>query len=432
MRVIIISRYCVYPSWQGSAQHAQTFAAELLRQGHQVILITGEDVDKYVVTSQDGYDVHKIPLPKTNNSLDKFVSPAYISKDFFDIGVEIINNFNPDIVHLGAIGKMLSFVEAANYKKIPMVAMVHDFFWMSLSKFFIDFDLLFKKSAAIHDKKMYLKQSSFQRKVFSFIVNNFSLIKSILPKKIKDNFIYIRKIEQSVGHLLSKRDMITEFVAQNYDNKKQLINCGVYQKINFVGQALVDEKLVKYPKKNTNDSVLHIGYVGRVSKEKGLNILFEALGKIKDKKSFKLHIISQGVDFASLTNLISTDISDLNIKLYKDLSGNEEIPNAIAQFDVFVSPSVCREIGPRTVIESISQNVPCVVSNTTGNRYLIKDGVNGKIFKMNDSGELSNILNSLIDDKNILLEWRKELPTINSERQRTKQLIELHENILTL
>jgi glycosyltransferase involved in cell wall biosynthesis len=431
MRVIIISRYCAYPSWQGSAQHAQTFAAELLRQGHQVILITGEDVDKYVVTSQDGYDVHKIPLPKTDNSLDKFVSPAYIDKDFFAQGVEIINNFNPDIVHLGAIGKMLSFVEAANFKKVPITAMVHDFFWVSLSKFFIDFDLLFK-SAATHDKKMYLKQSSFKRKVLSSIVNNFLLIRSILPKKIKDNFIYLETIEQSVGHLLSKRDMITEFIVQNYDNKKQLINCGVTQKINFVGQALVDKKLVKYPKKNTKDSILHIGYIGRVSKEKGLHILFEALKNINDKSRFQLHIISQGVDVKRLTKLIGSDISDLNIKLYNDLSGSEEIPKAIAQFDVFISPSVWWEIGPRTVIESISQNVPCVVSNTTGNRYLIQDGVNGKIFKMNDSDELSNILNSLIDDKNILLEWRKKLPSINSEKQRTKQLIKLHESILNL
>ena len=181
-----------------------------------------------------------------------------------------------------------------------------------------------------------------------------------------------------------------------------------------------------------SDPILHIGYVGRVSKEKGLHILFEALKNIKDKRSFQLHIISQGVCVDSLTNLFGDDITGLNIKLYGDLCGNEEIPKAIAQFDVFVSPSVWWEIGPRTVIESIAQNVPCIVSNTTGNRYLIKDGVNGKIFKMNDSLELSNILNSLIQNKGILFEWRKELPIISSEVQRTKQLIALHERMLTI
>lgn len=429
MNIAIVSRYCSKPSWQGSAKHVQSFAKELLEHGHKVIVISGEDVDQYLVIEQDGYQVHQIPLPKTNDILDKFVAPTKYYENFYSLGLRIFDDFGPNIVHVGAVGKMLSFVEAANFKRVPITAMMHDFFWVSLSKFFIDFDQLYK-NVLIHDKKQYFNQSTFKRKIFSFLVSDNTLIKQFLPRTLINKFDYNTKIAYSVNRLYSIRDIVTEFIVQNYDNKLQLEKCGVKQKVNFVAQALVEKKLVKYKKENTNDSVLHIGYVGRISKEKGLHILFNALEAIEDKSSYKLHIISNGVNTHILEMVIGKSVNEDNIVLYSNLSGDEEIPKAIAQFDVFVCPSICSETGPRTVIESLAQKVPCIVSDTTGNRYLIKDGVNGKIFKMNDSKELSEILNMVCNDKKILKEWKSNLPRINSEKERSKEMIELHKEIL--
>lgn len=428
MKIVIVSRYCAKPSWQGSAQHATSLAQELLRNNHEIIMISGEEVDMHVIIEQDGYLLHKIPLISRSKSfLDDFVIHAQLSEETFHLSLKILRDFNPDIVHFGAVGKLLSVVEAVNKLNIPSTAMVHDFFWISLRKFNINLDLL--DDFVNHNIKIYKDESSYIRYFISILVN-LNFFRFFIPNSIIKKFDYYHKIKNASFNLLRVRNLISLFIIQNPDNKYHLIKSGVSsQKITYVPQALIHEKLIKYPKTKLNTNKIKLGYIGRVDREKGLDILFKSLSKLK-QKNYILHIISEGATKQKIKKITKINPNKFNLKLINHLKTPEDISRAIAELDVFICPSTWPEIGPRTVIEAIAQNVPCVVSNIIGNRFHIEDGINGRIFKNKDSDSLKRILKEILLNPKILTNWSKKLPKIQNEKNRTKKIIELHKKVL--
>ena len=61
----------------------------------------------------------------------------------------------------------------------------------------------------------------------------------------------------------------------------------------------------------------------------------------------------------------------------------------ISVADVFVLPSLSEGIS-RASLESLYLGIPCVLRNVDGNKELIQDGLNGKLF--NDDDDLPNAM----------------------------------------
>lgn len=432
MKILIISRYCTLPSWQGSAKHTQSFASALLTQGHYVELISGEDVEKYEVILQEGYKVHRIPLPKTKGKLEHLTASAIREKSFFQLAEEIFNEFNPDVIHVGVFGKMGPFIEVAKRKRYPITAMVHDYTWLCLSKFLLDYQNK-PCSGPESFEKCYncaINQLSLKRRSIIRFVDTFPFIKKCIPKRFLPKIEAQNQIRSTLSYYSELLLNIDLLLVQNYDSEEFYKKSGVEgSKIIFVPQGLIEEKLKLKEKKPNNDKFLNIGYIGRISREKGIDILINALAKFGNKKGLKLSIISDGVTKEEIKRVIGKFPIGLNIDLRYNIGSDVKFTEEIAQLDLFVASSTCRETGPRTIMEAIAQKVPCVVSDVVGNKYLIKDGVSGKIFKAGDVDELYNILKEIKNNPSMLEVWKENLPKLISEEERTKALINIHENL---
>ena len=118
MNIIIISRYCIYPSWQGSAQHVRTFANALLSENHQVYVISGEDVSEIKEIDQDGYKVLCIPIDRKGGKLESMISSTYHKTEFAEIAVSTFKRIKPDVIHTGAFTQLGIFIHVANNLKI--------------------------------------------------------------------------------------------------------------------------------------------------------------------------------------------------------------------------------------------------------------------------------------------------------------------------
>ena len=438
MKILIISKFVSKPSWQGSAQHAQTFASLLINNDHQVKVISGESVSETKHIIQDGYEIIKVPLSTNMGKLKSFLSVSHLDEDFYELGLKIIRSFKPDVIHLGAFQQMSSFIYAGYDSKIPIVAMLHSFNWICLQKF-----LLFWNGQACSGPESIgkcvqciKKQLSFKKKIiFSFLqlrpisyllnvkITNFTLKQYDAPGQVKNSIIFLKK-------LLDKVDV---FVAQTPLSYELVSRYGIDEnKIKIINQWLTDDKLLKQKReKKYEKRVLKFGFIGNLHFYKGLHILSKAINEISKSEKAEFWILSSGANEKKIQKFMGPlKKIKSKITIFNDLQSNSQLQKMMAQLDFCIVPSVCVETGPRVVLEAIAQKVPCIVSDSIGNKHLIKNYKNGFIFKSGDYLSLGRIINKLIDNKNIKNKLVDELPYIDNKDDWFEKILLLHRNLI--
>lgn len=143
-----------------------------------------------------------------------------------------------------------------------------------------------------------------------------------------------------------------------------------------------------------NDKTV-IGYVGRVSREKGLEKLYKAFLTLDSKfDNLFLLIVGDGLD---------KDIfkGDRNIKITGFVS-HEEVAEYLKAIDIFVLPSVT-EANSLSTLEAMKAGVCCVTRDVGAIKDYLKHGHSGYLF--DEEEELVDILEKLIINEKL----RKEM-----------------------
>ena len=151
-------------------------------------------------------------------------------------------------------------------------------------------------------------------------------------------------------------------------------------------------------------------YLGRLSKEKGILNLIEAIGDIPDAK---LLIAGDGPERERIDAYISEHKLDGRITLL-GYQNQDSIHKYITNSRFVVIPSICNENCPYSVLEAMEIGKPIVASRIGGIPELIADGENGYLYKADDINELKEKLTLLLDDDE----------KVNSFAQKSRELYE--------
>ena len=132
-------------------------------------------------------------------------------------------------------------------------------------------------------------------------------------------------------------------------------------------------------------------YVGRISKEKDLDVLAAAYDKIRGRNgALQLALVGDGPYLKELKSLIP----DACCTGY--LTGLE-LAKAYASADIFVFPSTTDTFG-NVVIEAFASGLPAVVSDQGGPRELVENGKTGYVTRSLDAGDFSAAVLRLVED----------------------------------
>lgn len=123
---------------------------------------------------------------------------------------------------------------------------------------------------------------------------------------------------------------------------------------------------------------VHVLFVGRMDRQKGLDILLPAFEKARAlRPDLRLHIVGSA---------IRADGAELNIPEGASLSGwvdKERIDDWYASADVLVVPSRWESFG-LVVAEALRNGTPVVCSNRGAPPSLIEPGVTGEVFELEE------------------------------------------------
>jgi glycosyltransferase involved in cell wall biosynthesis len=146
-----------------------------------------------------------------------------------------------------------------------------------------------------------------------------------------------------------------------------------------------------FEKFGAKNGQIRLLYVGRVSREKDLDLLAEAYRRLRDEGlSIQLCVVGHGP--------YSREFSEsLPEALFTGYLTGQELAAAYASADIFVFPSTTDTFG-NVIIEAQASGVPVIVSDSGGPKELVENDRNGLITKSHDVEDLTRAIRELVAD----------------------------------
>ncbi|MDB9300325.1 glycosyltransferase family 4 protein [Halorubrum ezzemoulense] len=170
-------------------------------------------------------------------------------------------------------------------------------------------------------------------------------------------------------------------------------------------------------------------YVGRLSREKGIDVLIDAVSKINTDLKIELSIIGDGPERSSLHQRSKDQSIEDIVTFHGYVPFDSELLRKYRSYDLFILPSRSEGQG-RVLLEAMAAGVPIIASDVGGIPAVIRHNETGLLVPPDDSEALKIAILSLLDDPSLrfrfatnALSWIEE-HTIESEVKHVIDLIE--------
>ena len=167
-------------------------------------------------------------------------------------------------------------------------------------------------------------------------------------------------------------------------------------------------------------------FIGRLSKEKGVDILLNAFKNSKRK----IVIIGSG-PMKDIVEEYSKNYQNIE---YLGFQQMDVIIQKLKKAKALIFTSVWYEGMPMTILESLSTGTPVVSTDIGGPAEIITNNKTGLIYKVGDVEDLQNSIEKLYSDndffKNLCINARKEFEDKFSEKQNYQKLINIYKEVI--
>lgn len=225
-------------------------------------------------------------------------------------------------------------------------------------------------------------------------------------------------------------------VAVSQEVKQQLLSAGVREhKINLIRNGIdlrpFNGAIPSLRDAFEPDGYLIVGLIGRLSKEKGIDIFLQAASRIVvDFPQAKFVVIGDGPDRDKLNSMID----ELKLREHASLLGRrDDMPSVYASLDVMVSSS--RQEGlPMAILEGMASGLPLVATAVGEVPSVVLDGRTGVIVPAEDidllTSAISNLLQSAARRKQLGTAARELVEEEFSADRMTSEYIRVYEEAI--
>ncbi|MCA9140917.1 MAG: glycosyltransferase family 4 protein [Planctomycetales bacterium] len=139
-----------------------------------------------------------------------------------------------------------------------------------------------------------------------------------------------------------------------------------------------------------------IGMVALMRPRKGLEVVLDALAKLRGQYDIILRIIGP-FETPAYEHAIDDQIADLRITgLIERVGFTRDVPAELAKLDAMVLPSLFGEGLPMVVLEAMAAGLPVIATRVEGTPEAITDGVEGLLAMPRDPDSLASKIEELV------------------------------------
>ena len=174
-----------------------------------------------------------------------------------------------------------------------------------------------------------------------------------------------------------------------------------------------------------------VGYVSRIDRGKGWDVLLKATELLGDQIPLEMAIVGGGYEVEQLkTRLQESGLKNVN---YVGPIGHDDLPRFYASLDLFVFPTLLRESLGLVGLEAMAAGVPVIASRIGGIQDYVRDGENGFFFKTGDAEDLTAKIRKFLSLPADSKDWMSRIAVETATRYRSQNVSdELFNKILRI
>ena len=363
MRILLVNKFHYLRG--GSEKYYFELATLLKNHGHTVAFFSMKN-ENNITTGDKEYFVDEIDM-NTGSKLEAL--NVIYSKKNKALMEKALEEFKPDIVHINNFQRQLSasIIDAVKEKNIPLIMTAHDLNPICPAS------IMLYNGEVCEDCITKGYTSCIKKKC----IKN-STLKSVLG--------YIEKKYYDLHKMFCKVDCI---ISPSEFNKNQLLKGRLkYNDITVIHNFVNETEEAEY---TLGDCAF---YFGRLSKEKGILNLVEAINNISGAR---LIIAGDGPERENIEAYIKEHKLEDRITLLGYLN-QDGIRENIRKCRFVAVPSICFENCPYSVLEAMEIGKPIIGSRIGGIPELVKDNVNGYTYAYDSINELTDKLKILFEN----------------------------------
>lgn len=354
MKILIIHNRYLYPG--GEDQVVQDEKELLEQSGHNVYLYerANDELNTYSFARKIRFSFNEV----------------YYSNESYKQVVEILKRERPDIAHIHNPFLLItpSVYKACFNQGVPIVQTLHNY------RFLCPIGTFYRDGHICEDCLTSGRFSCVRNRCWKS-----SFGASLMLAKVIDSYYQKEILSKAIAQFIVPSEFSrTKFIDNGFQSKNLVV------KPNFLTEdpGLSDQ---------SNDYAI---FVGSFQSYKGIETLLKAWGQLKHK--FALKLIGSG----PLLEPLKKKYGSAHIEYFGQMSSNEVI-NYIKKARFLIAPSECYETFSRVIIEAFACGVPVIASEIGALKELVTPDKNGFLFAPGNANELSDKMNTLINDADL-------------------------------
>lgn len=350
---------------------------EVFEQECQLLEDRGHHVNRFSIRNEDFKDLSRLKQAKM----------TIWNKKMYRLFKQRLQSFKPDVVHLHNTFPFMSpsVIHAAKEENVPVVITLHNF------RLFCSNGVLYRDGDVCEE--CIVKQSSLPA------------VKHGCYRGSKAASSVMSMMQYWHQRLETWHEVVDAMVAPSEMVKEKYVLAGFpEEKIAVIPHFMpIDELEEKEPQP-------YILYVGRLSEEKGTELLLKAWDQLDTDMTLK--IIGEG----PLEHLVKeAEEAGKNVSLIGRLTWLEML-NYIQHATALVAPSVCYETFGKVVMEALVCGVPAIVPEPSAMSEMIKHNKTGFTFRSGELQDLVAKLRSAVDNPKKIEKMRAAINKLDREK----------------
>jgi glycosyltransferase involved in cell wall biosynthesis len=331
------------------------------------------DTGTVAEATYEGITVRRVSLGDPSSFFGVDADGGKIIEGVFE---EVIDRYNPDIIHIHSLGGFsVSLLEIAASRSIKIMATVHDHWgfchrqtltrtnWTICS----DFNACNGCHPGLHGR------------------DGVHISMSQRNKTVRDAF-------QKIDAIVSP----SHYLATKYEES------GIIErrKIHVIGNG-VEKRFFDVEEIELKRDEIRFGFLGALSEHKGVGILMDVLSNLSGNESWSFHFSGFGSMGKNIDRFQHFHPNGKKV-FFKGSTDLQCIDKFFSEIDVLVVPSIWPENQPLVIMEAMASGRPVIASRIGGIPELVEHKINGILINHGDDSSLLEAMIFYLNSRDLI------------------------------
>jgi glycosyltransferase involved in cell wall biosynthesis len=401
--------------YQGTERYIANLAKGLLHQGYRISVIAGDPLQQWSkeikqLATEEGISIYATDTLGWS-AVEGMPVESYVKR---------IQELKPDICHLvnpGHIG--INFISAAQHLGLPSIITMTDYWWLcpkntltrvdgSLCSGFESPSECWRCISQSHRNSNIRSLS--QKPLISFTATALLKLKAGYYRNSKEwpqRKQIISESLQNSGAIICLSKTGLKAINEYFDCKNT----------HYIPVGLADEWIQDGDKPKLSKDKVKLGFIGTISRHKGLTLLIKAIALAANVKDIELHIAGS-FDDSEYEKEVMQACQEINAIFHGRLD-ESQVRKLIDEMNATVVPSQSPENQPQVILESFARKTAVISSKAPGAAELLLAE-----YTFSTAHELQLLIEDIAK-----ISANYQIPAVSSYAEMTERTVHLYQKI---